>query len=200
MSKTEAVICALLRKATPHKLSKTALIKLCYFIDLEHTRRFGSQITAVEWRQDEFGAVAYDIPNTARTIPGVDVFDYTTHSGKHGTDFCAGEGLGEYESQLGINERAVIDDIYGRFGQWGAVRLGNASKETEPWLAAERASVKELNLSVVAPQAENRFAHFARVLEEVDLSTRGTPEEIAELEDETERFMTPFRLEALRNG
>jgi len=200
MPKTEAVICFLLKKAAPQSLGKTALIKLCYFADLENTRRFGASITESAWERDEYGAVAYEIPNTAREIAGVDVTDHPTHTGKHGTDFCAGERLSDHEWDLSINERAVLDYIWAKYGRRSSVSLGAESKKTQPWIAAEKAGTKELDLSVVAPEPESRFAHFARVLEGVDLSVRGTPEEIAALEDETERFMAPFRLEALSNG
>ena len=92
MSKTEAAICYLLGKTSPRPIGKTALIKLCYLSDLESTRRSGTPITEQLYEQDSYGAVAYDIPNTARTLLGVLVDDYATHTGQHGTSFCAGPG------------------------------------------------------------------------------------------------------------
>jgi len=194
-SKTEATICYLLAKRAPRKLSKSALLKLCYFADLENVRRHGKPITDGQWRRDDYGAVAYEIPNAARLIAEVEVHDYTTYTGMHGTDFWLAEvkdcGLG-----LTMNERVVLNDVWEQFGTRSAKDLGAETKKTEPWVAAVRAGVQELDLSVAAPAPGNQFAYFAHVLEGVDLSVRGTPEEITALKDETDRFMTPFRLEA----
>jgi uncharacterized phage-associated protein len=200
MPKTEAAICYLLRMAAPGKLSKTALIKLCYFADLENTRRSGEPITESSWQRDEFGAVEYAIPNAARDIRGVDVFDYTTHTGNHGTDFCVSDDLHDIEAELSMNEKAVLGYVWASYGGWTAVRLGAESKKTKPWIVAEKTGVSDLDLSVASPGPEGRFAHFAQVLESVDMSVRGTPEQIVALEDETDCFMVPFRLEALVDG
>ncbi|MDY0341400.1 MAG: Panacea domain-containing protein [Coriobacteriia bacterium] len=200
MPKTEAVVCYLLKKAEPGKLSKTALLKLAYFADLESTRRFGRQLTDAAWHRDDFGAVAYEILNAARRVPGVQVYDYTTYTGAHGTDFCASGELGELDVELNPNERAILDEIFSTLGGLMAKTLGAMTKKSEPWLAAVEQDVAELDLSVVAPGPGDRFAHFAKVLETVDMSVRGTPEALAALDDDTERFMSPFRLEAIGHG
>jgi len=196
MPETEAAVCYLLKKAAPHKVSKTALIKFCYFADLEHTRRFGTSITDVQWKRDSYGAVAYDIPNVARTIPGVDVFDYTTYTNAHGTDFCAGPEMENLERDLTAHAKAVLDAVYEKYRYWQAKTMGDATKKTAPWIAAEEADQVDLDLSVVAPAPADRFAYMAEVLKSVDLSVQGTPEEIAEFENEVDDYMLPFRLEA----
>lgn len=195
MLKTEAAICYLLSKRAPRKLSKSALLKLCYFCDLESVRRFGRPITDARWHRDTYGAVAYEIPNAARQIDGVAVSDYVTYTGNHGTDFCLEVSM-DFGSELTLNERAVLDDIWDSFRGRSAKDMGIETKKTKPWLLAVAADTQELDLSVVAPEPGNQFAHFSRVLQRVDLSVHGAPDEVAALEEATDRFMTPFRREA----
>ena len=194
MAKTEAAICYLLAKASPNPISKTSLIKLCYFADLESVRRWGVPITGEAYQRDRYGAVAYSIPNSARNVPGVDVMDYPTYTGNHGTDFCAGPGMPDPEYDLRISEKVVLDDVFFQHGKQLAKDLGNATKQTEPWLKAEAEGATDLDLSVVAPR--DRGAYVEQVLSRIDRSSRGTPEQIAERNSEVEEFMRPYRVSA----
>lgn len=195
MQKTEAVVCYLLGQVRPRCINKTKLIKLSYLADLESVRRFGRFITGQQYTQDEHGAVSYDIPNTARKIPGVLVDDHPTHTGKHGTDFCAGPDMPDAEYDLTIAEKIVLDDVLERFGKMTATALGIETKRSEPWSQATELGVETLDLSVVAPS--DRDAYRRHVLSGIDRSTRGTPEQIAERNAEIDEFMRPLRSAAI---
>jgi len=193
--KNEATICYILGKEAPQKLAKSALLKICYFADLENVRRFGRPITDAKWRRDQYGAVAYEITNAARKIPSVQVNDYTTYTSHHGTDFWLAVPI-DCGGSLSMNERAVLDDVWEQYGRRSAKELGAETKNTEPWRCAVAAGVNDLDLSVVAPRPGDELAYFARVLERVDLGTRGDPEEIAALQRDTYEYMVPYRTEA----
>ena len=200
MGRTEAVVCYLLEKARPNPISKTSLMKLCYFADLEGMRRFGRPLTEESWERADYGVVAYGIPNAARQIPGVDAFDYDTYSGKHGTNFCAGPEALAFRDELGMDDKAILDDIWSRHGHWQATALGSESKRTEPWIMAEASGDSRLDLSAMSPGPNARLDYFAKVLERVDLSVQGTPAEIDALEDETEAYMAPLRQAAIADA
>lgn len=191
MTKTEAVICYLLAKAAPHPINKTTLIKLCYFADLESVRRSGEPITGQTWERGQYGAVAYDIPNTARKIPGVQIDDHPTPTGNLRTDFSAGLGLPDPEYDLSVSEMVVLDDIFEKCSRQYARTLGDQTKTTEPWVNAVAADSKVLNLSVVAPA--DPAAYSKKVLARIDRSQRGTAAEIAARDAEVERWMCPHR-------
>lgn len=194
MTKTEAVICYLLAKAAPDAIHKTTLIKLAYMADVESTRRFGVSITGEHYERDRYGAVAYNIPNTARKISGVCVDDHPTHTGNHGTDFSAGPGLPDPEYDLTIHEKVVLDDIYRKYGSQYARDLGDATKRTKPWKQAVESGSVSLDLSVVAPSDPQ--AYCQKVLSRVDRSTRGTPAQIAKRDAEVAGYMRCYRSKA----
>jgi len=194
MTKTEAVICYLLAKASPAAINKTALIKFAYLADLESMRRFGVSITGEQYKRDEYGAVAYNIPNSARKMSGVCVDDHPTHTSHHGTDFSAGEDMPDPEYDLTIHEKVVLDDVYAEYGLRTATSLGEMSKQTEPWVKAVDIGCTALDLSVAAPSDPG--AYSMKVIARIDRSRRGTPAQIAERDAEVREYLSHFGAKA----
>jgi hypothetical protein len=145
--------------------------------------------------QAPYGAVAYDIPNSARHLPGVLVNDDRTDEGNLRTDFCARPGMPNPEYELGIVEKVVLDDVYDEYGKLSAHNLGNLTKQSQPWLKADAEGVKTLDLMVAAPTDPR--SHAREVLARIDRSARGTPDQIAERNIEVDGFMRPLRQAAL---
>jgi uncharacterized phage-associated protein len=127
------VIIALLRKSGKHGLTKTQLIKLVFFVDLEACRATKRPLTACQYRTDHYGVVDYGIWDTALAIdtdrqqikylPEPNYYGAPTHR-----IFLVNDVYGEMPPQI----QEVVDKVWEKYGQKSAAQLGGITKEFVP--------------------------------------------------------------------
>jgi hypothetical protein len=171
------------------------LMKLAYFGDLMHVERYGQQISPATWNCHHFGAVCYTFPDTADWMEGVRITKVPNAQApdRPQTIYSAGTTLPDYHDQLTVHERDTLNDMLAIYGDIGAERLGEMTKETKPWIAA--GGNGPVDLSVVAPV--DPLAFLRVVFDGIDRSVRGSQDEIADRDAETIEFMRPYHARAL---
>jgi hypothetical protein len=172
------VILNVLRLAGDRGVSRTMLVKLVYFTELEGWRRLGEPITDTPFRLYRYGAWAPEVVSLAEEEPELIEHSrfrhfYWEHNYKLKGDVDVPDLPAEVER--------LIADVFGTYSQKTAAEVGALSKKTEPMAGA--APNSRLDLSVVAPRKPRlsvRNSRLRSAYESLDLTQRGTREELDE--------------------
>lgn len=125
-------ILSLLRKAGSRGLTKTQLIKLVFFVDLEACRSGSGPITNCSYRTDQYGVVDYGIWSAAEElaedgiIKRANVRDYHDHTTYR--VILASDKYGDTADN--IDE--ITSLVWGRYGDRTAAQLGSITKTLVP--------------------------------------------------------------------
>lgn len=171
-------------------LTKTQLMKLCYFADLEHIERYGEVLSDATYKRDHYGVVDYAIPDTAGVMAGVQHIVGYNSFGTIEHDYRPTEKLIDPEDRFSISAQAVMNWVVDTLAGKTATELGRMSKQTKPWKYAIENKSKDIDLAVC--KNDKRQEYLKAIRERIDRSTIGTSDEIAErdkhLRDEMERY------------
>jgi uncharacterized phage-associated protein len=127
------VIIALLRKAGRNGLTKTQLIKLVFFVDLESCRATKKPLTACRYRTDHYGVVDYGIWDTALAIDtDRQQIRYSPECNYYGTPthriFLVNDIYGDIAPEI----MEVLDRVWKQYGKMNAAQLGGITKTLIP--------------------------------------------------------------------
>ena len=143
-------------------LSKTALVKLVYLVDVEYWRRCGRPVTGLEWRFHHYGPYAAELD---REIDGNPLF-LVHGSRKTGYGFSSSPAWREIQAAFNPNYEPVVKNIAdGVARQWGLEDLDTILEyvyfETEPMQGAERGETldfSKIQVEEISIQREPRLS------------------------------------------
>jgi len=177
------VILNVLRLAGPGGLSRTVLMKVIYFAQLDSWRERGEPLTDATFYSYKYGAWAPDVTHVVESVPALVeharfLYFYPTHNYKLRQDAPP-------PPQLSPQAAAILQRVFAKYGRMTALGVGNLSKQTEPMRHAEPGM--PLDFRVVAPRPALRIENssLARAQAALDLSEKGTRAELDE-RDRTE--------------
>ena len=81
------------------ELSNARLTKMVYLVDWEHAKRYGKQVTTIEWYFDTYGPFVKDIENLANDTPDVFKIQASTNV------------FGEKKRVLRLKNKSVVDEL-----------------------------------------------------------------------------------------
>jgi hypothetical protein len=172
------VILNMLRLAGGRGVSRTMLVKLVYFTELEGWRRFAQPITGTPFRLYHYGAWAPEVVSLAEEESTL--IDHSRFMGfypEHNYKLKEDAPVPDLPDEI---ER-LVRDIFEAYSRRTAAEVGALSKATEPMAGAEPNS--RLDLSVVAPRTPTLMVRSPRLraaYESLDLTQRGSREELDE--------------------
>ena len=120
-------------------LSKTALVKLVYLVDVEYWRRYGKSVSGLEWRFHHYGPYAAELDREIDDNPL-----FLVHGSRRtGYGFSPSPAWREIQATFNTNYEPVVKSIAdGVVKQWGLENLDTILEyvyfETEPMQDAER--------------------------------------------------------------
>jgi len=172
------VILNVLRLAGPGGLSRTVLIKVVYFAQLDSWRERGEPLTDVTFYSYKYGAWAPDITHVVESVPALIehahfLYFYPTHNYKLRQDAPP-------PPQLSPEAAAILQRVFAKYGRMTALTVGNLSKQTEPMRHAEPGVPLDFSVVVPTPGLRIRHAGLARAQAAHDRSERGTREQLHE--------------------
>lgn len=176
------VILNVLRLAGDRGVSRTMLVKLTYFTELEGWRQFGRPITDTPFRLYHYGAWAPEVVSLAEEESALIEHSrfrnfYWEHNYKLKEDVEVPDLPAEVERLLAA--------VFEKYSRKTAAEVGALSKKTEPM--ADAAPNSRLDLSVVAPRKPRlsvRNSRLRTAYDSLDLTQRGTREELDERDRE----------------
>ena len=131
-SRLESLIIALLRMAGDAGLSKTQLIKLVFFSDLESARMSGETVTGCEYRTDQFGVVNYEIWDVALVMADGECISYSVKPAPSGGKSYRIALLRDEFDPTAPELLAVVRRVWEKYGRLTAAQLGGLSKNLVP--------------------------------------------------------------------
>jgi uncharacterized phage-associated protein len=173
------VILHVLRLAGPRGVNRTMLVKLVYFSELEHWRRWGAPLTDTPFRAYHYGAWAPEVV-------------YVAEDESKAIEHSHFQGWLHWEHNYKLKPHVEPDplpnpvddllaEVVARYVQSTAQEVGALSKETEPMRKAVPG--RRLEMSVAAPRRPGltvRNNRLARAQASLDLDQRGTRTELDE--------------------
>jgi uncharacterized phage-associated protein len=127
------IIIALLRKAGDVGLSKTKLIKLVFFTDLEASRQGQGPLTNCEYRTHTYGVVDFKIWDYAldELVDGTNIV-YESALTKFGDPtyliFLHNDAFGETPKNI----IEITEIVWSKYSKYNTVELGSLTKEIVP--------------------------------------------------------------------
>jgi hypothetical protein len=143
-------------------LSKTALVKLVYLVDVEHWRRYGRPVTGLEWRFHHYGPYSTELDREIDDNPLFQVHG----SRRTGYGFSSSPAWREIQAAFNTNYEPVVKSIAdGVARQWGLETLDTILEyvyfETEPMQDAERGETldfSKIQVEEISIQREPRLS------------------------------------------
>lgn len=142
LTKLKAILLYFCKNTNPRFLGKTKLMKLFYFLDFLHIKRYGVPVTYDEYYHLEHGPIPTIIKNLIDNLadnPDDSVLSDTIIIEKN-----EGQNLQrvvkirelnkEDESLLSKSELDVLGEVCARFGEQSTKIVEKASHEEAPWL------------------------------------------------------------------
>lgn len=169
------VIVHVLRLAGPGGVNRTMLVKLVYFAELEHWRRFARPLTDTPFRLYRYGAWAPEVVYVAEKSDFIEHSYFQGFHWQHNYRLKADPGAQPLPSDLDD----LLREVVARYIRKTAAEVGLLSKQTEPMIDAK--ADQRLDLSVAAPRKPRfrvRSGRLRNAQRSLDLSRRGTREEI----------------------
>ena len=155
-------------------LSKTALVKLVYLVEVEYWRRYGESVTGLEWRFHHYGPYCAELD---REIDDNHLFQ-VHGSRRTGYGFSSLPDWRETEAAFNKNYEPALKNIADNVaGQWGLESLETILEyvyfETEPMQDAERGDTldfSKIQMEQIPTRREPRLSFSDEFL--TDLRTR----------------------------
>lgn len=160
--------------------TKTSLIKLVYMADYYHWQVYGKQLTNCEYELQRYGAVCFDIPDTATKMDGSDL--------KVKTILYPSAYQIMYEHiekpvspiKLSPEQREILDVVITRHSGQSLPALKKAHYETEPMQNVKQQG-ERLNMNTIKQVARIKNNIQIRALQDhimdMKLTTTGSPED-----------------------
>ena len=127
-------------------LSKTALVKLVYLVEVEYWRRYGKSLTGLQWRFHHYG------PHSAQLDREIDDNHlFQVHGSRRtGYGFSSSPDWREAEAAFNKSYEPAVKNIADNVaGQWGLESLETILEyvyfETEPMQGAERGEILDFS-------------------------------------------------------
>lgn len=163
--------------------TKTSLIKLVYMADYYHWRLYGEQLTECEYRLQHYGAVCFDIPDTAREMDGEELtIKQIIYGNGFGWIYEPGPKAGS-PFRLSARQKDILDLVVTRHSVQTLPMLKKAHYETEPMQKVEKGGRLDMTTIKRIPAIGNREGLKALQdrISKMDLKVSGSPEKRAEL-------------------
>ena len=160
--------------------TKTSLIKLVYMTDYYHWQLYGEQLTDCEYRLQHYGAVCFDIPDTAAEIDGSDLEVKTIlYPSAYQIIY---EHVEKPVSQINLppEQREILDVVIARHSGQSLPELKKAHYETEPMQNVKQIG-ERLNMNFTKRVARTKnnaqFKALQDHISKMKLTTSGSPED-----------------------
>ena len=158
------VILLLLNKAGENGLTKTQIIKLVFFVDLEAAKRIGMPLTDCDYKTYTYGVVDFSVWDKVNALAkkniGLKIHSYPTGFGNDSYKAVLDPNTVDLEgvSQL-VND--IVEAVWFEYGSFSASKLGGITKQLVPmddeW---------EINIPVdvrdIAYEQSEEFAEMVR--------------------------------------
>lgn len=161
-------------------LTRTKLVKLLYFLDLEAWQALGRKITDVEWVWHRYGPYSEQIVATYRSMTEEgELTEITTLSGLGGVQYKIEVADFGYYEQPPTEILELVRSVVTRLGGLSTSTLGQRSYDTAPMksLRADGGVQGDvIEFPIVSPSAERVAAtldYHCQVLERLDPCTDG---------------------------
>lgn len=176
-----------LRKAIQYLVSnaryppmKTSLIKLVYMADYYHWQAYGCQLTDCEYCLGRYGAICFDIPDTAWEMNGKELKITTIlYPSAYQIMYERIPEVG-LPANLTSEQKEILDTVIERHSWQSLPILKKAHYETEPMKNAKNIG-DNLDMSTIKqiPRTKNnsRIKALQHHIAEMNLETAGSPEE-----------------------
>jgi hypothetical protein len=199
MTKLERILMHIMLGAR-RGLGRTALVKLCYLIDVESMRLTGKTVTGLQFIRYHYGPYAVEATRTADKLLSSGLIGFRRGS------YFSRLSQAEIDGTLTNEETYLIDEVMRRYGDLPLNCLKLVAYETPPM---RRVTEEEKRLgtvlngrpldmsSVVTERKKRPLSAIVRAKGRVDFSSRGTIEEAAAEELRIFRETEPFRTRAL---
>lgn len=196
MEQLRDVVTHLLRLAGPNGVSRTVLVKLVYFSELQSWRDRGQPLTGVSFYRFHYGAWAPDVREVAESLPWVE------HKWYQRSYLSKEYRLGDGAPITNFPQPTLdlLQRVFDTYGKMTASYVGQLSKQTEPMLATAE-SGETLDLSIVAPAKTFTImdASLAAVANEFDFAQWGTREELDARDREVLARWAPLQARAMHD-
>ena len=160
--------------------TKTSLIKLVYMTDYYHWQVYGEQLTNCEYNLGHYGAVCFNIPDTAAKMDGSDLKIKTIlYPSAYQRMY---ERIEKPVSQINLSPEqiAILDVVIERHSGQSLPELKRAHYETEP-MQNVRQKGERLNMKSIKQITRIKDNTQIRVLQDhiinMKLTTSGSPED-----------------------
>ena len=162
--------------------TKTSLIKLIYMADYYHLQMYGEQLTNCEYKLQRYGAVCFDISDTATKMDGSEL--------KVKTILYPSAYQIMYENiekpfsptTLSTEQKEILDIVISRHSNQSLPALKKAHYETEPMKNVKQQG-ERLNMKTIKRVAQTKNNTQIRALQShimnLKLTTAGSAEERA---------------------
>jgi uncharacterized phage-associated protein len=132
-NKLSILIIALLRKAAEEGLTKTKLMKLVFFCDLEAARQKKPLITECQYRTDQFGVVDYRIWDQAVKLSALKK-DLVLNEGTNpfGAPQTSIRMAKDTFPETPKNIQQIVNEVWTKYGHLNASRLGAETHRIVP--------------------------------------------------------------------
>ncbi|GEM_PF-5148228 len=190
---------------SPKRLTKTSLMKFIYLADYQHYRLYSEQLTGSVWEVDQHGPVDYAISDMAWVLDRLGGLRIVEGRTGYGDPMIQYVPYPDVEPSIELGERAImiLNGLLRKFGRWGATRLANMCKLTEPFSVKPRIRDR-LEMDLIERTATLKdYPEIQRLqsrLASMDLSERGNPEEWAQHITEVYRSTAEARKRATTAG
>ena len=181
-------------------LNGTALVKLCYLIDVESMRLTGKTVTGLQFIRYHYGPYAVEATRTADKLLSSGLIGFRRGS------YFSRLSQAEIDGTLTNEETYLIDEVMRRYGDLPLNCLKLVAYETPPM---RRVTEEEKRLgtvlngrpldmsSVVTERKKRPLSAIVRAKGRVDFSSRGTIEEAVKEALSKFRDTEPIRTRAL---
>lgn len=160
--------------------TKTSLIKLVYMVDYYHWQLYGEQLTDCEYRLQHYGAVCFDIPDTAAEMDGIDLKVKTIlYPSAYQIMY---ERIEKPVSPVNLSpeQRGILDVVIARHSSQSLPALKKAHYETEPMQNVKQRG-ERLNMNTIKRVTRTKNNTQIRALQDhimdMKLTTTGSPED-----------------------
>lgn len=160
LPKLKAIILYFCSNTERRFLGKTKLMKLFYFLDFIHLKRFGSPVTGDKYVHLEYGPIPAVIKNLVDNAAGDPdsalLADTISVERSDGTDIhkiVATRSFSENDKKyFSETELRVLEEVCARFGDKNTEFIKNAAHKEAPWL--KTAMLEEIPFSLAAEDSD----------------------------------------------
>lgn len=141
LSKLKAILLYFAQNTSPQYLGKVKLMKLFYYLDFMHTKKYGIPITGDQYFHLEKGPIPSAIMNLmgelASDPESSKLADDLAINNPVGTKMLQVKALRDFTEQdmalLGKSEIDILQEVTKRFGNYSTDEIVEASHQEAPW-------------------------------------------------------------------